>query len=76
MNTTRPFWHGTMTDRGTVFYCRNILGRAICYSTERFWAMSYADRENCPPKDMGRWTDRGILHADGNPIPILVRGRG
>ena len=74
----KPYWHGRMTDRGTVFWCANEDGKAVCYKEQGFWGMKYAERKDVEPRVLGEIkthliSGEGIYKDDRR---ILTPGRG
>jgi hypothetical protein len=71
-----PYWHGIMTDRGTVFWCENVNGEAVCRQEQSFWGMQYTERKDVAPRVLGTIVDGrfpGIYKGDNR---ILREGRG
>ena len=69
----KPYWHGRMTDRGTIFWCENVDGQAVCQKEQTFWAMSYSDIVEVTPHVLGIIKENGV-YKDGRRI--LVHGAG
>ena len=76
----KPYWHGRMTDRGTIFWCENVDGQAVCQKEQTFWAMSYSDIVEVTPHVLGTIKENSKrigcdgVYKDGKRI--LVHGAG
>ena len=74
----KPYCILRMTDRGTIYWCEDVDGKAVCRQEQSYWARSYSEITDVEPHVLGDLQDSpfsgfGIYHDGGK---ILRPGRG